>query len=250
MQDKKMHKLGKTELLTIIYEQQKEIEKLKSNVEDLEKQLENKTINLKEAGSIAEASLKLNKIFEAAQEAADQYLSSIKAVNSNQGFQDNAQNITKDKNYEDGCEIKKVIITEKDNDENYAILSNIDVEANQECAQNILRNFEESVNTQNNIDVAEIQIVEETENVKDIQSLILKPTSLVIFRHKLYKRVLMFFKKIPYFFKTAILFLIVHIIAFIKLLGKMFKRFGFSILLFGKLIKTLLSKLINPIKKH
>ncbi len=114
MQDKKMHKLGKTELLTIIYEQQKEIEKLKSNVEDLEKQLENRTINLKEAGSIAEASLKLNRIFEVAQEAADQYLSSIKAVKSNQDFQENAQNITKDERNENTCKKKKISTSPKD----------------------------------------------------------------------------------------------------------------------------------------
>ena len=31
-----------------------------------------------EAGSIAEASLKLNKVFEAAQQAADQYLENIR----------------------------------------------------------------------------------------------------------------------------------------------------------------------------
>ena len=82
MQNKELHKLGKTDLLTIIYEQQKEIENLKHNIEDLEKKLSDKTINLQNAGSIAEASLRINKIFESAQEAADLYLKSIKEVSN------------------------------------------------------------------------------------------------------------------------------------------------------------------------
>ena len=38
-------------------------------------------MKMKEAGSIAEASLRINKIFEVAQQAADEYLKSIKEVN-------------------------------------------------------------------------------------------------------------------------------------------------------------------------
>ena len=76
-----MHKLGKTDLLTIIYKQEKQIQQLTKEVEELKQQLEDRTIQMKEAGSIAEASLKINKIFEAAQQAADEYLRSIKEVN-------------------------------------------------------------------------------------------------------------------------------------------------------------------------
>ena len=81
MREKKLHKLGKTDLLTIIYKQEKQIQQLTKEVEELKKQLEDRTINLEEAGSIAEASLKINKIFEVAQQAADEYLKSIKEVN-------------------------------------------------------------------------------------------------------------------------------------------------------------------------
>lgn len=81
MQESNLHKLGKTDLLTIIYEQEKQIEKLTKEVQDLKQQLDNRTIQIKEAGSIAEASLKINKIFEVAQAAADEYLRSIKEVN-------------------------------------------------------------------------------------------------------------------------------------------------------------------------
>ncbi len=77
------HKMGKMDMLTLIYEQEKKIKKLTKEVEDLKSQLEDRTIKIKEAGSIAEASLKINKIFEVAQQAADEYLKSIKKVNKN-----------------------------------------------------------------------------------------------------------------------------------------------------------------------
>ena len=82
MQENELHKLGKTELLTIIYEQEKQLEQLKDEIKELNQKLENRTITIKEAGSIADASLKINKIFEAAQQAADEYLRSIKEVNN------------------------------------------------------------------------------------------------------------------------------------------------------------------------
>lgn len=81
MQEKNLHKLGKTDLLTIIYRQEKQIEQLTEEVKELKQQLDDRTIKMKEAGSIAEASLKINKIFEVAQQAADEYLRSIKEVN-------------------------------------------------------------------------------------------------------------------------------------------------------------------------
>ncbi|MBR2786545.1 MAG: signal peptidase I [Clostridia bacterium] len=195
MQDKKMHKLGKTELLTIIYDQQKEIEKLKGDKEDLEKKLNDKTINLKEAGSIAEASLKLNKIFETAQEAANQYLSSIKAVNKSQDFQGDAQNTTEDKKHEAICEIEKTAIRQKDNYENETERSLTSYKPNYE---------------------------------NEIEK------SLIIYKPKLYKRVLMFFEKLLYASRTAILFLNMRMVMFIKLLGTTFKKLGSLILLIFK----------------
>lgn len=65
------------------------IEKLKGRLDDkdarikeLEERLrewrESRNIELEEAGSIAEAALKLNRVFEAAQKAADQYIYNLK----------------------------------------------------------------------------------------------------------------------------------------------------------------------------
>lgn len=97
MQQNELHKLGKTDLLTLIYKQEKQIKSLTKEVNDLKKQLNDRTIQMKEAGSIAEASLKINKIFETAQQAADEYLESIKKINSpSQGYMQTDNDITKD----------------------------------------------------------------------------------------------------------------------------------------------------------
>ena len=99
MQDKELHKLGKTDLLAIIYEQQKNIEKLKNNIIELEKQLNEKSKKIKEENSIEEAILKINKIFEVTQRT-DKYLNSLKKVNKLE-FQENMHNITNEEKQSD-----------------------------------------------------------------------------------------------------------------------------------------------------
>ena len=78
MTDKELKKLKRLDLIRILVERTKEVEALKARVTELEKQLEAKDIAVSQAGSIAEAALKLNKVFEAAQQAADQYLENIR----------------------------------------------------------------------------------------------------------------------------------------------------------------------------
>ena len=73
--------LNKTELLEIILEQEKKLVSMNNNLEELKKQIENREIIMEDSGSIAEAALRLNGIFEAAQKAADQYLESVKVIN-------------------------------------------------------------------------------------------------------------------------------------------------------------------------
>ncbi len=80
MTDKEVHKLKKTELLEILVEQKKEIARLEKLLEETEKKLHSKEIILQEAGSIAQAALGLNHIFEDAQRAADQYLENVKRL--------------------------------------------------------------------------------------------------------------------------------------------------------------------------
>lgn len=74
---KDLKKLKKIELLEILLAQGREIDRLREMVESLEERLENKEIIIQNAGSIAQASLELTKIFEEAQKAADLYLYNI-----------------------------------------------------------------------------------------------------------------------------------------------------------------------------
>lgn len=125
-----LHKLGKTELLQIIYEQEKQINELKKEIADLNEKIDNRTIDIKEAGSIAEASLKINKIFEDAQKAADEYLNNIKKLGDSK---QETTNITKEEENKDTIDDKEVenielYIEENDDKENLEESDYIDVE--------------------------------------------------------------------------------------------------------------------------
>ncbi|MEE1057695.1 MAG: DNA repair protein [Acutalibacteraceae bacterium] len=78
MTDKELRKLSRAELLEMLIIQTKEVERLGKELEEANHKLEDRRILLEKAGSIAEASLMLNDVFEAAQRAADQYLDNIR----------------------------------------------------------------------------------------------------------------------------------------------------------------------------
>lgn len=77
MTEKELRKLSRMDLLEILLEKSKENERLKLELEEVKKQLSDRMIKIEKAGSIAEAALKLNGVFEAAQAAADQYLENL-----------------------------------------------------------------------------------------------------------------------------------------------------------------------------
>lgn len=80
MNEKEFRHLSRKELVDIIYELEKRIEKKDAEIEDLHKQLDDRRILLNRSGNIAEASLALNHVFEDAQKAADQYVSEIRRI--------------------------------------------------------------------------------------------------------------------------------------------------------------------------
>ena len=112
MTDRELQKLGRRELLQLLLEQAKESERLREQVGELEDQLrqteegyerlrdrldskdaqiheledtlhaerEKRETDLENVGSIAEAALRLNGVFDAAQRAADYYLQSIQTL--------------------------------------------------------------------------------------------------------------------------------------------------------------------------
>ena len=80
---------GNERLKTKLDEKDELIEKLKSRLDEKDARITkmreimrawraNRQIELEEAGSIAEAALKFNKVFEAAQKAADQYIYNLR----------------------------------------------------------------------------------------------------------------------------------------------------------------------------
>lgn len=83
MTDKELKHLSRVELIDIIYELQKQKEAADAQVSQLQDQLNTRELHIAEAGSIAEAAISVNGVFEAAQAAADQYLFSIKAATAN-----------------------------------------------------------------------------------------------------------------------------------------------------------------------
>lgn len=80
MTEKELHKLKRAELLEILLIQSKQIAVLKKRLKETEEKLQSREIMIEQAGSIAEASLRLNHIFEDAQKAADQYLENIRSM--------------------------------------------------------------------------------------------------------------------------------------------------------------------------
>lgn len=77
MTDKELRGLSRAELLQMLIDLSKQNDMLKNKVAELEDQLNDRTIKIEKAGSIAEASLALNGVFEAAEAAAAQYLENM-----------------------------------------------------------------------------------------------------------------------------------------------------------------------------
>lgn len=73
MTDKELRKLRRDDLLQILISQQRQIDELTQARERDEAALAKRDIAIQEAGSVAEAALRLNGVFEAAQAAADEY---------------------------------------------------------------------------------------------------------------------------------------------------------------------------------
>ena len=80
MTEKELKKLSRIDLLEMLLEQSKEVERLNAELKEAQKKLEDRSIQLDEAGSIAEAALRLNGIFDIAQIAADQYLDNLQTL--------------------------------------------------------------------------------------------------------------------------------------------------------------------------
>ncbi len=88
--EKELHRLTRGELLEIILDQRQELERIRSELEEAKAQLKDRDIRIRQAGSIAEASLALTNIFSEAQKAADLYLENVRRQAGNTAFSQNA----------------------------------------------------------------------------------------------------------------------------------------------------------------
>lgn len=84
MTQKELKRLGRSDLLELLVEQRRENEELRAQVAQLQKQLADRRLIMDNAGSIAEASLQLSGVFEAAQAACAQYVESVESLYSRQ----------------------------------------------------------------------------------------------------------------------------------------------------------------------
>mgnify|MGYP000530038468 CR=1 FL=1 len=84
MTDNELKKLNRAELLELLVEQSKRNDELQAQLDEANRKLQERQIQIDKAGSIAEASLRLNGVFEAAEEAARQYLENIQRLSGEQ----------------------------------------------------------------------------------------------------------------------------------------------------------------------
>ncbi len=80
MSKREWKKLSRGDLLELLLEQVRENKRLQAELDQAREQLASREIVLEQAGSIAEAALRLNGVFEAAQRAADQYLENVRRI--------------------------------------------------------------------------------------------------------------------------------------------------------------------------
>ena len=84
MNEYNLKKLSRADLLQILVDQGEELEAVKKQLKETEARLHQKQLEIEEAGSIAEASLRLNGVFEAAQAACQQYMDNIESLSDRQ----------------------------------------------------------------------------------------------------------------------------------------------------------------------
>lgn len=78
MTEKDLKKLNRYQLLELLIIQTERANKLEKNLEEIQEKLDSREVQLTVMGSIAEASMQLSGVFEAAQNAADIYLNAAR----------------------------------------------------------------------------------------------------------------------------------------------------------------------------
>lgn len=77
MTNKELRKMSRAELLEMLIEQMEENQRLETELEQARSELENRRVAVAQSGTMAEAALRLNGVFEAADRAVKQYLENV-----------------------------------------------------------------------------------------------------------------------------------------------------------------------------
>lgn len=84
MTKKELRKLSRAELLEMLLHQSTDLQDCREKLAAAEEALQKREITIDKAGSIADASLQLNGVFEAAQAACQQYIDNIENLSHRQ----------------------------------------------------------------------------------------------------------------------------------------------------------------------
>ena len=77
MTSKELKQLSRTDLLEMVLELRKENVQLRRDVEQLRSQLDDRILDIEQCGTLADAVLQLNGVFQAAEMACEQYTQNI-----------------------------------------------------------------------------------------------------------------------------------------------------------------------------
>lgn len=84
MTERELRRLSRGDLLELLLAQRRENEQLRCLLDQTQSQLTDRTIQINNAGSIAEASLQLSGIFDAAQDSCKYYIENVRQLNERQ----------------------------------------------------------------------------------------------------------------------------------------------------------------------
>ena len=99
MTESELKKLNRAELLAMLISITQRCDKLEAELQDAYERLDGRDIEISRAGTLAEAALKINKIFEAADQAAAQYLANLHRMYPGDGSVDTSvlMDVTQDR---------------------------------------------------------------------------------------------------------------------------------------------------------
>ena len=79
MTEKEIRRLSRADLLEMLIEQSVELETLREKCAQAEQKLEKRELNMAKVGTLAEACLRFNGVFDAADAAAQEYMEAVRA---------------------------------------------------------------------------------------------------------------------------------------------------------------------------